>query len=204
MVSKILAYQHERDIQAPLRGAVLVADSGFESESGETAALLPPGLSVESINRSLVGNDDVMRGEILDALNQGPMIVNYYGHGSVSVWTSAAVLDGDLAGSLTNANRPSLYVMMTCLNGYAHDAYVDSLSESALKAANGGAVAVWASSGFTDSKPQSVMNEEFYRLLFASPATRLGDAARLAKGAVGDMDVRRTWMLFGDPTMRLR
>jgi hypothetical protein len=203
MVAKILAYQRERDLSVPLRGAVMVADSGFESHSASTSSLLPAGISVEAINRSEVGSDDVMKGEIVDALNQGPMIVNYYGHGSVRVWTGAGVLDADLAAALTNVNKPSFYVLMTCLNGYASDAYVDSLGESALKSQNG-AVAVWASSGFTDSQPQFLMNQEFYRLLFGTEPLRLGEATRRAKGAIGDQDVRRTWMLFGDPTMRLR
>lgn len=185
----------------------MVSDSGFESESTQTRALLPSSVAVQTINRSDVGNDDLMRGQIVDALNQGPMIVNYYGHGSVGVWTGAGLLDVDSAASLTNTNRLSLYVMMTCLNGYAHDAYVDSLSESALKAQNGGAVAVWASSGFTDSQPQFVMNSEFYRLLFGASGSsplRLGEATRRAKAAISDRDVRRTWTLLGDPAMRLR
>jgi hypothetical protein len=33
---------------------------------------------------------------------------------------------------------------------------------------------------------------------------RLGEAARQAKLATSDLDVRRTWMLLGDPTMRVR
>jgi len=32
----------------------------------------------------------------------------------------------------------------------------------------------------------------------------LGEAVRRAKAAVSDQDVRRTWILFGDPTTRLR
>jgi hypothetical protein len=181
----------------------MVADSGFESQSSQTANLLPAEVSIENINRSQVGSDDVMRGQIINALNQGPMIVNYYGHGSVTVWTGAGLLDSDLATNLTNAGRPSLYVMMTCLNGYASDAYIDSLGEAALKAQNG-AVAVWASSGFTSPQPQFLMNSEFYRLLFGSQPIRLGDAARSAKAATNDQDVRRTWVLLGDPTMRIR
>jgi hypothetical protein len=94
--------------------------------------------------------------------------------------------------------------MMTCLNGYSHDVYVDSLGESALKAPNGGAVAVWASSGFTDSQPQFAMDTEFYRQLFGAQPLRLGEAIRNAKGAISDPDVRRTWILLGDPTMRMR
>lgn len=204
MVSKILSFEHERELNAPLRGAVMVADKDFEPQSAKTAALLPNAVTVQSINRAAVGNDDVMRGQVVDALNQGPMVVNYYGHGSVRVWTSAGLLNSSLATSLTNANSLSLYVMMTCLNGYASDANIDSLAEAALKAPNGGAVAVWASSGFTTPPPQFEMNTEFYRLLFGGQPMRLGDAIRSAKAATTDMDVRRTWVLLGDPAMRIR
>jgi hypothetical protein len=204
MVSKIMAYEQERELNVPLRGAVMVADSGFETQSAQTSALLPAGVSKQSIDRATIGNDDLMRGQLLDALNQGPMIVNFYGHGSVGVWTAAGVLDSDLADTLTNNNRSSIYLMMTCLNGYAHDAYVDSLSESLLKAPNGGAVAVWASSGFTTPEPQFAMDSQFYRLLFGAQPMRLGEAARQAKLATSDLDVRRTWNLLGDPTMRVR
>jgi len=204
MVSKIMAYEQERELNLPLRGAVMVADNGFESMSAQTSALLPATVVTQSLNRADIGNDDLMRGQLVEALNQGPMIVNFYGHGSVSVWTGAGVLDSDLAGTLTNANRSSIYLMMTCLNGYAHDAYVDSLSESVLKAPNGGAVAVWASSGYTATNPQFEINSQFYRLLFGGQPLRLGEAAREAKQATSDLDVRRTWILLGDPTMRVR
>jgi hypothetical protein len=182
----------------------MVSDNGFETQSSQTRTLLPSNVTVQTINRADVGNDDIMRGQIVDALNQGPMIVNYYGHGSVRVWTGAGLLNSDLAGNLTNANRLSVFVMMTCLNGYANDANIDSLGEAVLKAQNGGAVAVWASSGFTTPQPQFEMNSEFYRLLFGGQPMRLGDAARNAKTATSDIDVRRTWILLGDPAMRVR
>jgi hypothetical protein len=204
MVSKIMSYEQERELNAPLRGAVMVSDNGFETQSSQTRVLLPSTVTVQIINRAAVGNDDIMRGQIVDALNQGPMIVNYFGHGSVSVWTGAGLLNSDSAGSLTNANHLSVYVMMTCLNGYATDANIDSLGEALLKAQNGGAVAVWASSGFTTPQPQFEMNTEFYRLLFSGQPMRLGDAARNAKAATSDIDVRRTWILLGDPAMRVR
>jgi len=208
MVGKILGYEQERELNAPLRGAVMVADRGFENQSSQTGALLPAGVTVQTINRAAVGSDGMMSGQIVDALNQGPMIVNYYGHGSVRVWTGAGLLNSDLASALTNTNRLSVYVMMTCLNGYASDANVDSLAEATLKAPNGGAVAVWASSGFTNPQPQFELNMEFYRQLFGgqgvSQGMRLGDAARNAKAATADLDVRRTWILLGDPAMRLR
>src|SRR6185503_17223492 len=168
------------------------------------AGLLPGNIGVQTINRSAVGSDDVMRGQIVNGIDAGPMIVNYYGHGSVTVWTGAGLLDSELAAGVTNNDKPSLFVMMTCLNGYAHDAYIDSLAESLLKSEHGGAMAVWASSGFTEPEPQFAMNQQFYQQLFSGAGMRLGDAVKAAKTATGNSDVRRTWMLLGDPTMRMR
>jgi hypothetical protein len=82
---------------------------------------------------------------------------------------------------------------------------IDSLAESLLKAERGGGVAVWASSGMTMPWEQQVLNRELYRLLFTSgPSMRLGDATIRSKTFVGDPDIRRTWILFGDPTMKLK
>jgi len=154
--------------------------------------------------RDQVGDDAVMRTQIVDALDDGPLLVNYYGHGSVTVWTGAGLLDSDSAAGLMNSNRLSVFTMMTCLNGYSHDAYIDSLGESLLKAPQGGAVAVWASAGFTEPEPQFLMNRQLYGALFAGPSPRLGDAIRAARLTVVDNDVRRTWILLGDPSMRIR
>ncbi|HSO73918.1 MAG TPA: C25 family cysteine peptidase [Blastocatellia bacterium] len=62
---------------------------------------------------------------------------------------------------------------------------------------------VWASSGMTFAEAQAPMNQEFYRQVFNARA-RLGDAAIKAKAATVDVDARRTWLLLGDPTMRVK
>ena len=93
---------------------------------------------------------------------------------------------------------------MTCLNGYHHSAYRDSLAETLLKNARGGAFAVWASSGITSPTAQAAMSEEFYRQLFGGERLTLGEAVRKAKAATPDRDARATWTLFGDPSTTLR
>lgn len=92
---------------------------------------------------------------------------------------------------------------MSCLNGYFHDAASDSLAEALLKS-SGGAVAVWASSAMTFANGQAPMDQEFYRQAFGGSPARLGDAAIKAKASSVDPDVRRTWILLGDPSMRIR
>jgi hypothetical protein len=101
-----------------------------------------------------------------------------------------------------------VFVTMTCLNAYFHDAALESLAEALLHAEGGGAVAVWAPSGVTGPGGQTPMNQELFRWLFpadSSPGAplRLGEAIRRAKAATADADVRRTWILLGDPTTPL-
>ena len=99
--------------------------------------------------------------------------------------------------------------MMTCLNGYFEDPVLRSLAEELMRSERGGAVAVWASDGMTYPTDQVAINQQLYRLLFGAsdqkgqPMT-LGEATLKAKAATADPDVRRTWVLFGDPTMRIK
>ena len=59
--------------------------------------------------------------------------------------------------------------------------------------------------GVTVPVEQQTANEELYRQLFGAGANAtLGDAVRQAKQVTQDPDIRRTWILFGDPAMRLR
>jgi len=106
---------------------------------------------------------------------------------------------------MNNGANTTLFVMMTCLNGYFQNLPSDSLGESLLKAEAGGAVAVWASSGLTMPGEQELVNQELYRLLFGrDQALTIGEAAIRAKSVSSSEDVRRTWILFGDPTTRLK
>ncbi|MCA1594264.1 MAG: C25 family cysteine peptidase, partial [Acidobacteria bacterium] len=200
--------QHTPD--AAPSSAVLVADRNgsdgysFESATDSVQSLLPGTISVSRINRGAQSGDAV-RNQIVGAINNGPSIVNWMGHGSINVWTGDGLLRSQDASALTNGGRLPLFVMMTCLNGYYQDPSLDSLSESLLKAGQGGALAVWTSTGMTEPEGQAAMNRELYRALFADGgALRLGDAMQRARTATSDTDVLRTWVLIGDPTTRWR
>jgi hypothetical protein len=199
MVSKIIGYE-----RASVSDTLLLAsdfDDGFsfENYSNSLRPLVPGTIRVNAVTR---GTDQAAsRRELIDAINRGNKIVNYMGHGNLGEWRGNLLTSAD-AASLTNRDRLSVFVMMSCLNGYYQDPSLESLAESLMRA-EGGAVAVWASSGMTSPGGQIVINQEAYRLLFDGAVT-LGEATRRAKAAVGDNDVRRTWILLGDPSMRLR
>jgi hypothetical protein len=188
---------------------LLVADRNegfdFESASAILRTQLEARLKIDDLRRGQVTPDEARR-QLFAALTKGEKVVNYIGHGSVNLW-NGQLLNADEARALSNDTLP-LFTLMNCLNGYFADAGQESLGEALLKAERGGAMAVWASSGLTTPNEQAVMNQEFYRQLL-SKDTRgltptLGEAVQRAKAVIGNLDIRRTWVLLGDPTMRLK
>ena len=204
VISKIINY--EQGAASTPRNALLVSDRNdgfdFEGASEQIETLLPASLIVQKIFRNDFASDAEARSTLISSLNQGSLLVNYAGHGSVEILRG--LFSSDDARTLTNGSRLPFFVSMTCLNGFFHDVYTESLAEVLLKAEQGGAVAVWASSALTEPWEQGVMNRELVRLLFNGGSLTLGEAASNAKAMVTDPDIRRSWILFGDPTTRLR
>jgi hypothetical protein len=202
VINKIVAY----DSTPGSESVLLVADrnEGFNFESSNTLlrSLIPTDLKVEEVDRNNL-DDATARQQLLAAINRGQKVVNYTGHGSLDNWNGQALTNDDALG-LTNT-RLSLFIMMTCLNGYYHDPALESLAASLMKASRGGAFAVWASSGMTSPGNQLGLNQQMVRSIFdTSLNLSLGEATLRAKAAVNDSDIRRTWILFGDPSARLR
>jgi uncharacterized repeat protein (TIGR01451 family) len=175
----------------------------FTKESQSVQTLLPKSMNVRDI---FAGDLDLSsaRQQIITDINNGDLLVNYTGHGSVEVWSGDDLFDDAAAAALTNGSKLPVFLIMNCLNGFFQDVYTESLAESLLLAKNGGAVAVWASSGLNQADPQAQMDKVMVGLLFTQPSPALGDAANQAKSGIADPDVRRTYILFGDPVMRIK
>lgn len=207
IINKIITYEQGMPGDTLARGAVMVSDQpdgyDFLAFTNDVRTSLPMAMNVQYINRA-EGTTEQVRGQIQTAINAGPGVVNYLGHGSVGVWTGAGLLTIEDAQGMTNSQRLTIFVMMTCLNGSFTEVGTDSLAEAILKAPNGGAVGVWASSGLTIPYGQVSVSKQFYTLLFNGQVQRVGDATAQAKVATTDMDVRRLSVFFGDPTMRFR
>jgi hypothetical protein len=65
-------------------------------------------------------------------------------------------------------------------------------------------VATFASSGLTLPDGQHEMSEQLYILIYGAQPIALGDAIKIAKGSTTDIDVRSTWIYFGDPSLKIR
>ena len=84
IVSKILGYERS----ATKREALLVSDKpersndfDFERANEEVRELLPSSLTVRKIYRGQFSSDAQARQELINGINQGPLLVNFIGHG---------------------------------------------------------------------------------------------------------------------------
>jgi Peptidase family C25 len=203
IIDKIIRFE-DMPTEHRQRSALLVSDApisyNFSEMSDEVQLSLPAKMTKVKINRN-DGTSDFVRQNLLGSINRGFDIVNFLGHGNTANWTSASLLRSSDGPALTNETKPSIFVMLACLNGSFAESDV-SLAESLQNAPHGGAVAVWASSGLTYAYGQVEMSKSFYRKIYGQPNTRIGDAIKYAKGTMQDADIRRFSILFGDPTMR--
>ena len=209
MVAKLLAYE------AAAAGAwtkeVLLADAddptwSFEADSAQLQAVLPAGYTAHRVLAGAAGGTAAARTELFDRVGQGQVVVNYLGHGSTYVWGKQADLltSADVTGGWQPQAGLPVVVAMNCLNGFFQGIYgEESLAETFLRAPQG-AVAMWASSSVTSAAAQAGVNLAFLRAVFGGRTQTVGEAVGAAKAVVPDRDVRRSWIFFGDPAMRLK
>lgn len=193
-------------LPAPMsgRGGLFVSDLpigyDFQAMSDRLRAELPPTMTVRNLNRG----DADSAASLINEINTGKYVVNYTGHGAAGLWAASNFFTTAQVPLLTNSTRPSLFVSLSCLNGF-FDNVTDSLAETLTKSQTGGAVAMWASSGETTPDVQEVLGARFFNQLGAGNITRLGDLIKDSKSAVdGGRSVRLSWALIGDPMLKMR
>lgn len=186
------------------RGVIFASDLpngyDFAGLSDRLCAELPSTVNCIKINRGQTNASATLISEI----NAGRFLVNYTGHGSTAAWAATNFFNSTHAAQLNNANNLSIFTMLTCLNGYFLQP-TDSLSEVLIKNPMGGAVSAWSSSGLTTPDVQELMATRFFNQIGAGDYTRLGDVIKDAKMTINfGRDVRLSWVLLGDPTLKVR
>jgi hypothetical protein len=198
------------------RGTLFVTGTdsffSFRAMSDSLISQLPAGTPSVTVDQVQGGTQQ----QIVDGINTGKYVVNFVGHGSVGVWQSTGYFSSNnvinCAGQPTCINNPgheSIFVMLTCLNGYFLTTFNNSLAENLLSATNGGAVATWASTGETTPDVQQTMGQRFYLQLGQTNITRMGDLIMDAKAWLKQQDasgtdVLNSWALLGDPMLKVK
>lgn len=213
VISKIIAHESFASLQST--EVLLIADRNFENLSDSIGSMIS-GYSVNKLYREDYPIDEEFRRDILKEINQGPLIINFTGHGSVVDWTNDDVFSSDDIQDLQNMNYPFV-VTLNCLNGYfilADDGawsngkvQPSSIAESFLLASDRGAVAVFAPGAIGFPSEHGRLAEALYNFILSDNIT-LGTAVTKAKTQIYNEglheDVIQTFILFGDPATKLK
>jgi len=149
--------------------------------------------------------------QVSTALNNGRSIVNYCGHGDVTLWGTTGFSNSNV-NALVNDNKLPFIISVACLNG----AFVSTtcFAEAWLRAVHGGepigAVATYMSSISQSWSPPMYAQDEAVDLLCAMSKTTFGGICY--NGACKMIDLTgssgvtefNAWHIFGDPSVLLR
>jgi len=218
MVNKILAYETTANTKTWEKNTLLIADnqieayeSVFETMNEDAAALMPTGLNAPFkgyLDDYLAVGD--LTEDIKEKINEGALIVNYSGHGSVQIWAHETIFNNGNVAQLTN-EEPPFFVSMSCETGYFVYPYVwnfPSLAEALLRSEKG-AVAALMPTGMTETEGQHILDTALFDAIFTEDIRTLGPAISMAKQTLlanGSQyeEVSQTFLLFGDPATELK
>ena len=202
IVKKLIAYDAAEVDPSWSKRAAFVSDLEFANNSDAVRADLPKDWTSKQILYD-ESNVQSRSKDLIAELNRGQAIVNYFGHGSVSVWSGGELFSTNDALGLKNESRLPVVFALTCLNGFFHDVYTHSLAEGLIVAENGGAIAVFASADMDFASQQRMLSHKLIDVITNEKVETLGAAALKVKASIGGPQ-RQSWIFFGDPTTTLK
>ena len=139
---------------------------------------------------------------------QASALITYFGHGSLEQWGRDRLLHASDSANLGGNGQLPVVINMTCLTGLFTHPTKNSLAEALLWQRNSGAVAVLAATSLTLPTDQQPLSDALVAGLMQRPTATLGEVlvaahAQLDASNPGSRDVRQTFLLFGDPALRL-
>ncbi len=154
---------------------------------------------------------------INERIDKGTVILNYIGHGSEHGLAHERVVKVSDINGWRNIDRLFLLITATC--EFSRFDNVDynmvqgtfmprtSAGEMALLNPSGGAIALMSTSRVVFSAPNFILNRNIIRHMFDRDENgdplRLGDIIRIAKVNSGSGNNKRSFVLLGDPALRL-
>ena len=192
-----------------------VADGTAVTPAG-VQPLVPETFSKERLYLGLTCPDEkpatTCRNEVIAAMNRGALFVSYIGHGIKAYWAEEQILTQAALAGLTNADRLAIMFPMTCMEGYFQEPAGESASfgEAVVRLPQVGAVASWSPTGFGLVTGHDYLQKGAWLGYFHYDFVELGAATNFGKLYLMSNaptnkydDLVDTFMLFGDPALRI-
>jgi hypothetical protein len=147
----------------------------FEDVSDRLAQDYLGDYNANKVYLSSYPNTDAATQAVIDYFDAGAILTNYTGHGNIDKWASERIFQSSDVASLNNPDRLSFVMALDCLNGwfsYHKDDY--TLADEFLRAAQKGAIGVWAPTGLGYTSQNNILARELFNDLFIEKEVELG------------------------------
>ncbi|OVE75623.1 hypothetical protein BVX97_04355 [bacterium E08(2017)] len=210
MVRRIV--DHESEAGQPWRQTIIMlADNpdhggNFHVSSDDVSGVVPGEYSQEQIKMNS-GAAAAASNQLINAINNGALFMNFFGHSGLFNLTAESILNNDNAASLVNTNRLPVLTSLSCSVGRYEIPELDCLGESLMLMEEGGAIAVIAPSSRALNRESIRLSKEFYKSVFSDRKWIIGDALVEAMGTYEgknfNKELLRFYNLMGDPALYL-
>ena len=150
------------------------------------------------------------KAQMNEYMEQGALILNYFGHGGPNGWAQERVLENQDVISWTNRKRHPLFITATCTFTGFDDAALKSGGELTLLNPNGGSIALVSTTRAVTIDANERLVKSFFEYVYDEDdngdALRLGEVMRRAKNNHSSDTLgtnARKFSLFGDPAIQL-
>ncbi|WP_417914840.1 C25 family cysteine peptidase, partial [Candidatus Electronema sp. JM] len=186
------------------------AAGDFKASADQVVGLMPEQITVKRLDVDTLGNTTASS-QLKTSMRQGTGIVHYIGHSSLIGWgRSNALLTADDIKKMSDpVGPPALMVSMSCSSASFGYPLLNSLGESAVLRADGGAAVFFGATGLSRNYLADIMAEGFYRSLFSEEQPTVGEAVVQGKQAYvkekkgADVYILDIYNLLGDPAVRM-
>ncbi len=138
---------------------------------------------------------------------KGQLIFNYVGHGSPKGLAQERILLKDDINSWNNVTKLPLLITATCSFMGFDDPAINTAGEEAFLKEKGGVIGLFSTVRAVYSASNDLLMKWVYNTIFDSSESKflpLGDIIRIAKNKMSNSKNKRKFLLFGDPSLRLK
>lgn len=221
-IDKIIHYQTNPNTLGEWKSKLLfVADDGdrniHQRDADQLATLVDTTyqqfqvrkLFLDSFEQERTPNGEFSRGAeeaLIDAVNEGRLIINFTGHGAEFGWMHERILTFDLMEEWQNPYKLPFLITATCEFGRNDDPNTESGAERLMFKNAGGAIGMLTTARPVFSSTNYRLNQALYGTMLEKQGgqyQRLGDVIRNTKNNSLEGSLNRNFILLGDPSMRL-
>jgi len=153
------------------------------------------------------GEKPEAKDQLISAINNGTLLVNYIGHGNLRLWTDERIFRTEDIASLSNDTRLPVIFTASCSIGEFDSPFEEGMAEQFFRYSDGGAIAVVAATRLVYSSDNARFNYKSFDVLFSADNYTLAEAMFVAKLLRQlDFGIRsndRRYILFGDPLLKM-